>query len=571
MKLADPDATDSLQAGKAEAAVLECEASGSEKDMQWEWLWNGIPLRLTSSREEDDSRPSFAVDGPLLRISQPSVADNGLYACVADNTGGVSKHSTPFHLAIPQDGLPTLSAVPPDVLAKLGSSQRLTCDWKGAGRIGWKKPREVGEIGSSGRVRVVEGELVIDAVENEDKGWYQCIAEATGSGKLPPQVAAVKLTIAELGQFDQATSFEPVQNLYAVGMGKRVEVACVPPSGWPTPQSWWSRDGTRVAAEGRVRAEGLQLVLDSARVDDAGAYQCHTENLAGRRTVALELHVSKPPSITRHPSSQDLREGAKAVFHCGFKGSLFPVTRIKWDHDGETVAPTTSADRARIKLGQDGTLSIDKLQLDDEGTYTCVVMTADQDEVRSRPAELQIRENLKWDPRPPINQRLHEGQNAQIQCKAKGDKKPVVRWLKVASHDMEGKEVATFSPPTNEFPPNIRDKNGTLYIRAVRFEDAGRYLCVAASPQGVINKTMTVEVSVPPQFYLSPANRTVWEGADVWLHCGARGTPTPKLDWFHEKRQMDSWPFSNYQASIPLSFLPHFAFSHPSFGAEIRE
>lgn len=72
-----------------------------------------------------------------------------------------------------------------------------------------------------------------------------------------------------------------------------------------------------------------------------------------------------------------------------------------------------------------------------------------------------------------------------------------------------------------------------------------------------------------------PVNRTVWEGSDVWLHCGARGTPSPKLDWFpflqsnlalaspwselrcryFENADMSTWEFTNYQKFANNSLL----------------
>lgn len=128
---------------------------------------------------------------------------------------------------------------------------------------------------------------------------------------------------------------------------------------------------------------------------------------------------------------------------------------MAWEQDGAALAEGRGeAERRRFSVSPRGDLTISHLRLEDAGTYVCIVRTADQvfpltfrsiitstgsqAPLRSRPAQLTVRENLKWDPRPPVNQRLREGQNAQIACKAKGDKIPVVKWLKVSSISLDG-------------------------------------------------------------------------------------------------------------------------------------
>lgn len=52
---------------------------------------------------------------------------------------------------------------------------------------------------------------------------------------------------------DKATVFEPIAALYAVGLGKGFQVACIPPTGFPPPVLTWSRNGQRLPSKGRVR------------------------------------------------------------------------------------------------------------------------------------------------------------------------------------------------------------------------------------------------------------------------------------------------------------------------------
>lgn len=45
-----------------------------------------------------------------------------------------------------------------------------------------------------------------------------------------------------------------------------------------------------------------------------------------------------------------------------------------------------------------------------------------------------------------------------------------------------------------EFPPYVRDLNGTLHFDNVSMTDRGRYTCIATSTQGTINASVDVDV-----------------------------------------------------------------------------
>lgn len=91
-----------------------------------------------------------------------------------------------------------------------------------------------------------------------------------------------------------------------------------------------------------------------------------------------------------------------------------------------------------------------------------------------------LTEKLKFIP-APVNRKLELGSNAKIYCKAGGSTPPVVKWMKMDAR----------SP---EWPPHIRDDNGTLHFNRVLSTDTGKYMCVATSSQGIINATIDVDV-----------------------------------------------------------------------------
>ena len=72
----------------------------------------------------------------------------------------------------------------------------------------------------------------------------------------------------------------------------------------------------------------------------------------------------------------------------------------------------------------------------------------------------------------------------RLQCGASGSAPPTVGWVRLL---VSGR-------PQFEWPPHVRDVNGSLEFHPVRESDAGEYSCVATSAQGVINATVNLTV-----------------------------------------------------------------------------
>ena len=78
------------------------------------------------------------------------------------------------------------------------------------------------------------------------------------------------------------------------------------------------------------RAEHLTLIIDKAQPLDAGVYVCVAENIAGSAEARLDLRVSKPPSIEKHPNSLHLEEGKMAFFECRYKVNASFPPKNEW-------------------------------------------------------------------------------------------------------------------------------------------------------------------------------------------------------------------------------------------------
>ncbi|KAL1233734.1 Inactive tyrosine-protein kinase [Trichinella spiralis] len=498
---------------------LRCDAEGYDEPL-YRWYHNGHRLRRSE-------RVTWR--GRRLTVHAVTVHDNGVYSCEAENSAGIVRSFEDYVLSLP-GAVPKIVTVPQNIIAPVGWSALFDCAYDGAEKLYWKAGNYpdllIGTDSSQRIYQLANNSLLITSVLASDEGNYE-----------------------SLGLF-RGTNFEPVRDIYVVGQGKRFEIACVPPSGRPMPKIHWTRNGQRVSDVGRVRSsDDYSLVIDSARLSDKGEYDCVAENMAGVQKGKIYVHVSKPPVIERHPSSLEVEEGSEARLDCSYRGNEYPVTVVDWEKDQSVISPVRPrlATVRRKQFPDNGTLLIYSVSMADSGEYTCVVKTLEQHPVYSQPAILRVLERLKFSPRP-VDRKLELNSDVQIPCRAVGHAPTKVKWLRLSRLSTDGTETQYQQPLTN-LSPHIRDKDGMLYFHNAQFDDAGYYMCVAVSSQGVINVTIKIEVVVAPIFDLVPNNVTVEEEQNVWLHCAVRGTPSPTVRWYFEGTPDSEWTFAHRKYS----------------------
>ncbi|PRD36426.1 UNVERIFIED_CONTAM: Ptk7 [Trichonephila clavipes] len=319
------------------------------------------------------------------------------------------------------------------------------------------------------------------------------------------------------------------------------DITCLVPNGLPKPKMWWENPkGHVINDSGRIHVEDMRLIFSEVEESDDGEYSCVAENIADKRNVSFSLVVSAPPVIVDHPTDLTIDEGGEADFVCGFGNSSAVVY---WLKDNIYLKDTGN----HIILN-DNNLTIRNVASSDAGTYHCEVKSEGFPPVFSEGAFLSVKEKLKFIP-SPVNRKLELGSNAKIYCKAGGSTPPVVKWSRI---DIR----------STEWPPHIRDDNGTLHFNRVLSTDSGKYMCVATNSQGIINATIDVDVIgifyassivlmlqsfadsiyeftqkhfpyflVMPKFSVQPSDTVADEGDPVILHCLAEGDPVPIIQW----------------------------------------
>ncbi|RZF35776.1 hypothetical protein LSTR_LSTR012074 [Laodelphax striatellus] len=488
--------------------VMRCDAEGSG-ELRFEWFRNAERLRKTD-------RYQFKANKFHLKGATPR--DNGVYKCAATNEAGTVTSKDNFVLAIQGDRWSHILKEPQSVLVKKGSSALFDCVYEHADVIEWYFG-EKGPLENSTSFSVLHNNsLLVHKADMHNEGLYGCVGIRGESPEIPVKYTA-ELEIAYLEDMTE-NNLEPVlpSGIGAVAEDGQIRVTCLPPRSLPPPSLYWKGplSALPLPPSGPIRVDGTSLIIDAAKRRDAGNYTCVAENLSGSKEIGFRLVITSPPSLERGPTSVTVDEGETAVFYCQFKGMEPPITTVHWLKDNASFRQDS-----RLSIDQStGTLTITNTQVSDKGDYSCLVNTTGYKPLVSKPASLHIKEKLKFSPRP-VDKKLERGSVKKVYCKAQGSSQPLVKWLKIGDGDN-----------TFDLPVHVQDINGTLHFNGVKWEDKGRYMCVASNPQGVINVTIEIDVVETPKFVVLPRNPTeAFEGYSIQMDCVAEGDPKPTIQW----------------------------------------
>ncbi|XP_069693342.1 cell adhesion molecule Dscam2-like [Periplaneta americana] len=475
--------------------VLPCVAQGYPPPKFW---WFRDTEALHASLGE---RRALLGGSLLLRSAQPE--DAGVYTCVANSTAGAVSQEVRVRV------LPELGAhiVPASLQVDAGAGAEFLCV-TAATHVVWLKDgqRVIRADESSGD----GSRLIIQSIQREDQGMYQCIASSEGESV--QATAELRLGASRpqlLYRFIEQT-LQP---------GPDVSLKCIA-TGQPTPQIYWKLDGFPLPQNDRfvigqyvtVAGDVISHVnISKVAVVDGGTYECAAENRVGRTTHSAPLRVYGLPIIRKMPPISAVA-GEKLAVTCPAAG--FPIHAVTWEKDGR-VLPVNH----RQTVHPNGTLTVENVQQKaDQGTYTC---QARNRQGLSDKGSVDITVMVPPEITPFAFPKLAEGARVQVACSVhRGDFPLNLTWLK------------NWEP----LPSHLRITPFDTYSSIVTMDsvkrgDSGNYTCVASNSARVTTHTAPLTISVPPEWVIEPKDTSVIAGQTVALHCQANGFPQPTVIW----------------------------------------
>ncbi|CAH1788477.1 unnamed protein product [Owenia fusiformis] len=268
------------------------------------WLKDGQPLPQNTNR--------YAVlPTGTLQIYDITTEDAGAYRCVATNAAN-RKQSDEAQLTIKRQESSTFAMLttPENQNKRVGEVAVLECGVatydksQGKPTVTWTK---IG--GSLERTRRLLDSLVIDNVQPEDSGYYNCTIAS-------PQLPSVKQYKAFINVLKPPRlTLDDTDPIVETKVTQNRRIRCVT-TGNPKPKITWLKDGKPLTINGRIRefqtsskkavSNGWrELLIGHITRADAGYYQCVARNSIGitLKTIKLSVQLDEnrplPPSNLR--------------------------------------------------------------------------------------------------------------------------------------------------------------------------------------------------------------------------------------------------------------------------------
>ncbi|KAM5126643.1 contactin-3-like [Callospermophilus lateralis] len=206
------------------------------------------------------------------------------------------------------------------------------------------------------KLRKFNGVFEIPTFQQEDAGFYECIAENSQR----KNVARGRLTYyakPHLVQLIKDVEMAVEESLYWECRA----------SGKPKPSYRWLKNGDVLVLEERIQIENSALTISNLYVTDSVMFQCIAENKHGLVYSSAELKVvASAPDFSKNPMKRLVQAQVCSLVSLDCKPRASPRALSFWKK-GDTVVQ----EQERFSFLKDGGLKIHNVTKADSGTYTC--------------------------------------------------------------------------------------------------------------------------------------------------------------------------------------------------------
>ncbi|VDP10005.1 unnamed protein product [Soboliphyme baturini] len=195
---------------------------------------------------------------------------------------------------------------------------------------------------------------------------------------------------------------------------------------------------------------------------------------------------AKLPNLhTLYLDGNRLSRITEVVLHCQANG--YPRPFVQWTLNHHPISLSH-----RVRFQRDGTLTIDKVDVKDVGTYTCIAHNSRSQATASARVEVRVAPTFVAHPQNTITS---EGAELRLLCEAKGYPQPSITWLK------DGRPVQI----SQRFTMSLSNTLSKAIIE--------------------------IRHTSSPKITLAPSTVSASVGGTVSFPCKAVGEPKPRITW----------------------------------------
>ncbi|XP_058267035.1 kin of IRRE-like protein 3 isoform X2 [Hemibagrus wyckioides] len=360
-----------------------------------------------------------------------------------------------------------------------------------------------------------EYHLLIQRTELADDGSFECQGIQAGIRSRP-----ARLTVL-VPPDDPVIIGAPVVSLRA---GDPLNLTCHADNAKPAASIIWIRNGEvlngamyskTLLRDGHRESTVSTLYASASNIESGQRITCRASNKAApngkEATVTIDIQHLPLVNLTVEP--QPVLEGNPVKFHCSAKANP-PVTQYRWAKGGALI---------REAVGETYEVAVDHTFFSEP--VSCEVTNALGSTNISRNVDVYFGPRLASEPQ---SLQVDLGSDAIFNCAWMGNPSLTIVWMK------RGHGV-------------VLSNENTLTLRAVKQEDAGKYVCRAVVPRvGVGEKVVTLTVNGPPTISSTQTQQALY-GEKGQIKCFIRSTPPPdRIAWSWKETVLESGTSGRY-------------------------
>ncbi|XP_028839422.1 kin of IRRE-like protein 3 isoform X2 [Denticeps clupeoides] len=360
-----------------------------------------------------------------------------------------------------------------------------------------------------------EYHLLIERTELADDALFECQAIQAAIRSRP-----ARLTVL-VPPDDPVIIGAPVVSLRA---GDPLNLTCHVDNAKPAASIIWIRNGEvlngamyskTLLLDGRRESTVSTLYMSPSNIESGQQISCHASNKAApngkEATVTIDIQHLPLVNLTVEP--QPVLEGNLVKFHCSAKANP-PVTFYRWAKGGNVIKDV-SGDTYEVVV--DHTFFTEPV--------SCEVTNILGSTNISRNVDVYFGPRMAAEPQ---SLQVDLGSDAIFNCAWTGNPSLTIVWMK------RGDGV-------------VLSNDNILTLKAVKQEDAGKYVCRAVVPRvGAGEKEVTLTVNGPPTIASTRTQQALY-GEKGQIQCHIRSTPPPdRIAWSWKETVLESGTSGRY-------------------------